>query len=60
MNIVVNKEGIPEQFSIARASGLGMDESAIDAVKQWRFKPAMRNGEPVNTRASIEVQFNLF
>jgi protein TonB len=37
----------------------GLDAQAIKAVKQWRFKPAMRDGKPVRTAVSIELSFTL-
>ena len=35
------------------------DKKAVEAVTQWRFKPAQRQGEPVNVRATVEVNFHL-
>lgn len=37
----------------------GLDAQAIKAVKQWRFKPAMRDGKPVRTAVTIELTFTL-
>jgi protein TonB len=39
--------------------GLGLEEKAIEAVKQWRFRPGTRDGKPVMAPASIEVNFHL-
>ena len=39
--------------------GMGLDEKAIEAVQQWRFRPAYRNGQPVVTTARVEVGFHL-
>jgi len=46
-----------DNFQVERALGKGLDEKAIEAVKQWRFRPAMKDGEPVAIRATIEVSF---
>jgi TonB family protein len=35
------------------------DQSAIDAVKRWRFEPVMRNGAPVPQRAAVRIRFQL-
>jgi periplasmic protein TonB len=34
-------------------------QSALDAVKQWRYKPYMLNGEPVEVETQITVNFTL-
>jgi protein TonB len=39
---------------------MGLDEKAIEAVNQYRFKPAMKDGEPVPVRITVEVNFRLF
>ena len=36
---------------------MGLDEKAIEAVKQWRFEPGMKNDKAVAVRATIEVNF---
>ena len=43
---------------VARSLPFGLDEKAIEAVTQWRFRPGMRNGEPVDVKLKIEVNFN--
>ena len=35
------------------------DEKAIEAVRQWKFKPAYKDGRPVTVAAIIEVNFRL-
>jgi TonB family protein len=39
--------------------GLGLDEKAIEAVKQWQFVPASIRGKPVKVAAIIEINFRL-
>jgi len=38
---------------------MGLDEKAIEAVKQWRFEPALKNGKPVAVAINLEVEFRL-
>jgi TonB family protein len=46
-------------ISVIRGLGLGLDEKAIEAVKQWKFTPATKNGTPITAKATIEVNFRL-
>ncbi len=59
LTIEVGEDGRPRRFRIVRALGLGLDQKAVDAVAQWKFRPAMRNGRPVRAPATIEVNFRL-
>jgi protein TonB len=36
---------------------MGLDEKAIEAVRQWRFRPATQDGNPVEMVATVEVNF---
>ena len=56
---VVKKDGTVDILRVVRSLGFGLDENAIQALKQWRFKPGMRNGIPVDVALNIEVNFNL-
>jgi TonB family protein len=60
LSLVVNAEGQPEDIKIERAIGLGLDAKAVDAVKRWRFQPAMKNGVPVAASIRVEVNFHLY
>jgi TonB family protein len=44
---------------IQRGLGFGLDENAIECVREWRFEPGMKDGEPVPVKATIEVNFKL-
>ena len=56
---IIHKDGTVTVDKIVRNLGLGLDENVIEAIQQWNFKPAMRNGEPVSVSLNIEVHFNL-
>jgi len=36
-----------------------LDQSVIDTVRTWKFKPAMKEGKPVPAKISVQVTFNL-
>jgi TonB family protein len=59
LQVIVDKSGEVTWIQIKRALGMGLDEEAVDAVKQWKFNPAKRNGEPVPIRMTVEVDFHL-
>jgi TonB family protein len=60
LSCVITKEGVASNIKIERPAGLGLDEKAIEAVRTWRFEPAMRNGDPVPVLISVEVEFHLY
>jgi len=45
---------------VVRPLGKGLDEKAVEAVKQYRFEPAMYEGHPVPVEVNIQVSFQLF
>lgn len=57
--VVVDEKGMPRDLKVIRALGLGLDEKAVEAVQQWRFRPGYLNGKPVPVAATIEVNFRL-
>ncbi len=58
--LVVDTEGRPTRIRVARGVGMGLDEKAVEAVRQYKFKPAMQNGKPVPVDLYIDVNFQIF
>ncbi|HET7209693.1 MAG TPA: energy transducer TonB [Terriglobales bacterium] len=58
--LIVGPDGRPRDIKIARSLGLGLDEKAIEAVKNWKFEPAMKDGKPVSVQINVEVDFRLY
>jgi|SRR5579864_1709099 len=58
--LIVDTDGRPRDIRVVRGLGFGLDAKAIDAVKQWRFEPAKKDGKPVNVQISVEVGFRLY
>jgi TonB family protein len=58
--LVVDKDGKPKNIRISRPLGYGLDEKAVQAVSTWRFKPAEKDGVPVNVEIAVEVNFHLY
>jgi protein TonB len=60
VRVLVGENGRPQEVTIGKSSGeSALDESAMEAVRQWRFEPARRNGKPVRAWAIIPVEFKL-
>lgn len=61
ISIVVDANGNPQNPRVVRPLGMGLDMKAIEAVQQFRFKPAMKDGRtPVPVIITIEVNFRLY
>lgn len=58
--LVVAATGEPGRSYILKPAGLGLDEMALAAVKQYQFKPATENGNPVAVEINVEVNFRIF
>ena len=58
--LVVDANGRPQQIRVQRALGMGLDEKAIEAVKQWKFDPAHKDGQAVPVMINVEVNFRLY
>lgn len=58
--VVIDANGRPHEVKVSRSLGMGLDEKAIEAVKNWRFTPAKKDGQPVAVQVTIEVSFRLY
>jgi len=60
LEVVIQPDGHATNIKIVKGAGLGLDERALEAVRTWRFKPAVGpSGTPVATITDIEVNFRL-
>ena len=56
----IDASGVPVDVSIDDRSGnRELDRSALQAVRQWRFQPALRDGKPVTATIRVPVEFAL-
>lgn len=60
ISIIVDARGYPQNPRVTRALGMGLDEKALEAVQKYRFKPAMKDGKPVASFVSVEIDFHLY
>jgi protein TonB len=59
LQAVVGKNGDVEEVTILKSSNKVFDESALTAVKKWKYKPAMQSGRPVAVYFTVLVDFEL-
>jgi len=60
VGLIVDANGNPQNVHVVRGVGMGLDEKAVEAVKLYKFHPAMENGKPVAVALNVEVNFQLF
>jgi TonB family protein len=58
--LIVDSSGHPRDIRVMRGLGFGLDAKALEAVKQWRFQPALKDGRPVDVQISVQVEFHLY
>lgn len=58
--VVIRPDGRAHDIRVSRALGMGLDEKAIAAVRNWRFQPAEKDGHPVAVQVNVEVNFRLY
>lgn len=59
LEIVVRRDGSVGAVTLVQGLGAGLDQRAIDAVRQWRFSPATRQGTPADVMVEVAVEFKL-
>jgi TonB family protein len=59
LEIVVRSDGSVGPVTLLQGLGAGLDQRAIDAVRQWRFSPARRQGTAVDVVVEVAVEFKL-
>jgi protein TonB len=58
LHAIISKDGSIQQLEVITGPPL-LVQSALDAVRQWRYRPTLLNGEPVEVETIIEVVFSL-
>jgi len=59
LEIVVRADGSVGEVKVLHGLGGGLDQRAVEAVRQWRFSPAKRFGTPVDVMVQVGVEFKL-
>jgi len=59
LGLIVDTDGHACNIRFLRSLGMGLNESAVEAVKKWKFRPSTRDGVPVKVQATVEVNFRM-
>jgi len=60
IEVAVDESGKPDNISVLSPIGFGLDSRAVDAVRQWIFRPGFKEGKPVRSVTTVEVKFRIF
>ncbi|HEY1160839.1 MAG TPA: energy transducer TonB [Terracidiphilus sp.] len=60
ISLIVDAQGNPQNPRVVRTLGMGLDEKALEAVRKYKFKPAMKGNTPVPVMITVEVNFRLY
>jgi TonB family protein len=55
----ISKDGVPVDLEVVSAPSGDLAESALQAVRQWRYRPTLLNGEPVEVTTTVIVNYTL-
>jgi TonB family protein len=59
VSFTIGEDGVPQNLRVITPLGHGLDEKAMEAVSQWRFRPVVVNGRPIRIDSTISVTFSL-
>jgi TonB family protein len=60
VGLTVDRKGMPQDVHIIRSLRPDFDRNAMEAVRGYRFKPALADGNPVARQITVEVKFAYF
>jgi TonB family protein len=60
VSLVVGIDGRPSNVVVTKKLGMGLDERVVETVSHWKFEPGHRNGRPVISHLTMNLQFKLF
>jgi protein TonB len=60
LSVIIGADGAVTDVNVVQQSDTGLTENAVETVKTWKFKPAMKAGKPVACRETVEISFRMF
>lgn len=58
IGLVISSRGEPKDPRVIRSIEKEVDQSAVEAVMQWRFEPAKKGDKPVAVKVTVEIRFH--
>ncbi|HEX4135082.1 MAG TPA: energy transducer TonB [Bryobacteraceae bacterium] len=58
VGLVVSSKGEPKDVHVVKSLDKDVDQTAVDAVKQWSFDPAKKGDQPIAVRVTVEIRFH--
>jgi protein TonB len=60
VRVLVGENGKPQEITLSKSSGeSALDAAAMEAIEEWEFNPATRNGLPIRAWVVVPVAFTL-
>ena len=59
LDAIIGKDGSVQNIKVVKSVRDDLDQSAIDAVRQWTFQPYLLNGDPVEVKTTINIIYSL-
>jgi TonB family protein len=56
INFIVDNQGVPSEFTVVHSSSIAIDKGTLEALRQYRFKPATLNNVPVLAHLQMEIK----
>lgn len=60
LSLTVGADGKAHDIKVGKKLGYGLDEAAVEAVRQWKFEPATADGKPIEARIQVSVTFRRY
>lgn len=58
--VAINASGTVDRIKVVQPLEPGLDQKAVEAVQQWKFSPATKDGKPVAVQIPVSVGFRLY
>jgi TonB family protein len=59
LEATISKDGVPVELRVLRSPSDDLSESSLEAVRQWRYRPTLLNGQPVEIVTDVIVNYTL-